>query len=74
MVANLPNIGNYSWEVDLAHEIVPDECYHKVLPSKIEIRLKKRDGIRWGALRKEQHEEKVLHFSEGIFSNLYIIV
>lgn len=45
--AKLPNGSEYSLEIDLAHHIVPDQSSHKVLASKIEVKLKKRDGHRW---------------------------
>ncbi|KZC10709.1 Suppressor of G2 allele of SKP1 like protein [Dufourea novaeangliae] len=48
--ALLPSGNDYSLELDLAHSIVPDQSSHKVFPSKIEIKLKKQDGIRWTAL------------------------
>ncbi|CAD6237279.1 GSCOCG00002229001-RA-CDS [Cotesia congregata] len=48
--AKLPSGSEYSLELDLAHEIVPDQCSYKVIPSKIEIKLKKRDGLRWNSL------------------------
>jgi len=34
----------------LADFIVAEQCTHKVLPSKIEIKLKKRNDIRWTTL------------------------
>ncbi|XP_043488855.1 protein SGT1 homolog isoform X2 [Polistes fuscatus] len=48
--AKLPSGSDYSLELDLAHPIVPDQCSYKILPSKIEIKLKKQDGIRWTIL------------------------
>ncbi|XP_063991421.1 protein SGT1 homolog isoform X2 [Diachasmimorpha longicaudata] len=48
--AKLPSGSEYSLELDLAHPIVPDQCSYKVVPSKIEVKLKKRDGLRWTAL------------------------
>ncbi|KAF7382001.1 hypothetical protein HZH66_013433 [Vespula vulgaris] len=48
--AKLPSGNDYSLELDLAHPIVPDQCSHKILASKIEIKLKKQDGIRWATL------------------------
>lgn len=48
--AQLPSGSDYSLELDLAHPIVPDQCSHKLSPSKIEIKLKKRDGLRWEIL------------------------
>ena len=45
--AKSPNGSDYSLEIDLAHHIVPEETSHKVMASKIEVKLKKRDGHRW---------------------------
>lgn len=50
MSAQLPSGNEYSLELDLAHAIIPDQCTYKVDPSKIEIKLKKQDGITWSAL------------------------
>ncbi|EGI63233.1 PREDICTED: suppressor of G2 allele of SKP1 homolog [Acromyrmex echinatior] len=48
--AQLPSGNEYSLELDLANFIVEDQCTYKVMPSKIEIKLKKRDDIRWTIL------------------------
>lgn len=48
--ALLPSGNEYTLELDLAHPIVPDQCSHKVVPFKIEIKLRKQDGIRWNTL------------------------
>ncbi|XP_034946021.1 protein SGT1 homolog [Chelonus insularis] len=48
--AKLPSGNEYSLELDLAHHIVPQQCSFKVVPSKIEIKLKKRDALRWTVL------------------------
>lgn len=50
MSAQLPSGNEYSLELDLAHAIVPDQSIHKIDPSKIEIKLKKQDGITWATL------------------------
>ncbi|XP_012255931.1 protein SGT1 homolog isoform X2 [Athalia rosae] len=47
VTAKLPSKNEYSLELDLAHHIVTEQCSFKVVPSKIEIKLKKRDGLRW---------------------------
>ncbi|XP_046421395.1 protein SGT1 homolog isoform X2 [Neodiprion fabricii] len=48
--AKLPSGNEYSLELDLAHHLVTEQCSYKVAPSKIEIKLKKRDGLRWTVL------------------------
>ncbi|XP_015122361.1 protein SGT1 homolog isoform X2 [Diachasma alloeum] len=50
VTAKLPSGNEYSLELDLAHHIVPNQCSYKVVPSKIEVKLKKRDGLRWTVL------------------------
>lgn len=39
-----------SLNLDLAHKIQPDQCSYKVYGTKIEIKLKKLEGIRWSTL------------------------
>ncbi|CAL7952029.1 unnamed protein product [Xylocopa violacea] len=58
--ALLPSGNEYSLELDLAHPIVPDQCSHKVDPSKIEIKLKKRDGITWTSLEGNPVAQKAV--------------
>ncbi|KAG8226333.1 hypothetical protein J437_LFUL009910 [Ladona fulva] len=45
--AHLPHGSDYSLELDLAFPIVPSECSYRILSTKIEIKLKKRDGFQW---------------------------
>lgn len=55
----LPSGNDYSLELDLAHPIIVEQCSHKILPSKVEIKLKKRDGIRWNILEGNPVEQNV---------------
>ncbi|XP_047492310.1 protein SGT1 homolog isoform X2 [Penaeus chinensis] len=48
--APLPGGSEYSLELDLGHPIKPSESSFKVYSSKIEVKLKKVDCIRWVAL------------------------
>lgn len=67
--AKLPNGNDYSLELDFAHHIVPDQSSHKVLASKIEIKLKKRDGHRWTELEGNPEEAvSVLPIPDGKLS------
>lgn len=43
----------YSLNIDLAHEIQPDKSSFKVMGTKIEIKLMKKEGIRWNVLEGE---------------------
>ena len=40
----------FSLELDLCHRVVPEECAVRVMGTKIEVRLRKADGVRWAAL------------------------
>nr|XP_045582817.1 protein SGT1 homolog isoform X1 [Procambarus clarkii] len=48
--APLPSGSEYSLELDMCHPINPSGSSFRVVPSKIEVKLKKADGIRWTAL------------------------
>ena len=50
VTAKLPSGSEYSLEIDLSHEIVPSKSTFKVLSTKLEIKLIKRDGLRWTVL------------------------
>ena len=41
---------DYNLEVDLAHDIQPEKCTYRVLSTKLEIKMLKKDGIRWNVL------------------------
>lgn len=41
---------DYSLELDLAHPVITAESTYKVLSTKLEIKLKKQDGMRWETL------------------------
>ncbi|KAK2574907.1 hypothetical protein KPH14_002598 [Odynerus spinipes] len=58
--AKLPSGSDYSLELDLAHPVVPDQCSYKVYPSKIEVKLKKKDGIRWTVLEGNLVDKNVV--------------
>ncbi|KAF7722026.1 Protein SGT1 A [Apophysomyces ossiformis] len=51
----MPSGSDYSLELDpLAHHIVPKESSYKVLSTKLEIKLRKKDaGVMWGTLEGE---------------------
>ncbi|XP_067134798.1 protein SGT1 homolog [Centruroides vittatus] len=48
--AKLPCSSEYNIELDLAYPIVPERSTHRILPSKIEIKLQKSESIRWTSL------------------------
>ena len=45
--------------LDLAYEVLPDRSCHKTLPTKLEIKLAKKEIIRWTS-PEEQEEAKDL--------------
>ncbi|XP_013773603.1 protein SGT1 homolog [Limulus polyphemus] len=55
----LPGGTDYNLELELSHEIVPSKSSWKLLPSKIEIKMKKAEGIRWTALEKTEETRKL---------------
>jgi len=50
VTAKLPTGSEYSLELDLAHPILPLQSSYKILSTKIELKLKKCEGVRWAAL------------------------
>jgi len=51
VTAKLPGSDSeYSLELDLAHPISPDQSSYKIMSTKIEIKLKKAEGVRWAVL------------------------
>lgn len=63
----IPNSDSeYSLELELAHEVVPSMCFHTVTPSKIEVKLKKKEGLRWTQLEGEGKEDKVKAIPQAV--------
>lgn len=50
VTAKLPTGSEYSLELDLAHPILPLQSSYKIMSTKIEIKLKKAEGVRWAVL------------------------
>jgi len=50
VTAPLPTGSEYSLMLDLAHPVVPAQSSYKVLSTKIEIKLRKGEGVRWHCL------------------------
>ncbi|XP_045770134.1 protein SGT1 homolog [Maniola jurtina] len=65
--SGIPNSdAEYSLELELAHEIIPSMCTHVVSPSKIEVKLRKKEGLRWTVLEGEGREEKVKAIPQAV--------
>ncbi|XP_013143709.1 PREDICTED: suppressor of G2 allele of SKP1 homolog [Papilio polytes] len=56
----------YSLELELAHEIVPAMSTYVVTPSKIEVKLRKKEGVRWTQLEGDGEEEKIKAIPQAV--------
>ncbi|XP_071991395.1 protein SGT1 homolog [Engystomops pustulosus] len=63
---NLPSGENYNLTLFLFHSIVPEQSTFKVLSTKIEIKMKKTEAIRWDKL-EGQAEQQLKHFTPETF-------
>ncbi|XP_059483097.1 protein SGT1 homolog [Neocloeon triangulifer] len=52
--AKLSNGDEYKKDIHLSFEIIPDQSSYKIMSTKIELKLKKRDGIRWEKLEGDE--------------------
>lgn len=59
----------YSLELDLAHPVLPPQSSYKVLSTKIEIKLKKQDGIRWTTLEGSGETPKISNIPKEILNS-----
>ncbi|XP_073520034.1 protein SGT1 homolog isoform X2 [Phyllobates terribilis] len=59
---NLPSEENYNLTLFLFHSIVPEQSTFKVLSTKIEIKMKKTEALRWDKL-EGQAEQQLKHFA-----------
>jgi len=53
-------VKQYNLKLKLAHPVVSEKCSFRVMSTKVEIRLAKRDGIRWSSLESEMTTDPVL--------------
>ncbi|KAL5011951.1 hypothetical protein ScPMuIL_010502 [Solemya velum] len=54
-----PSADNYSTTLRLAHSIDPTKSSVRVVPSKIEIKLKKNEGLQWSKLESDDKDDTV---------------
>ncbi|VEN62143.1 unnamed protein product [Callosobruchus maculatus] len=45
--------------IKLSHKVIPDQSCYKLTPSKIEIKLKKAEGLRWEKLEGDPETENI---------------
>ncbi|KAJ8011727.1 hypothetical protein DPEC_G00061240 [Dallia pectoralis] len=62
-VVKLPSGEDFSLNINLLHPIVPQQSTFKVLSTKVEIKMKKTEGIRWEKLEGEGLEPSAKHFT-----------
>ena len=55
--------------MDLAHPVLPSQSSYKVLSTKLEIKLKKQDGIRWNNLEGSGETPKVSSIPKEILNS-----
>ncbi|KAM6919078.1 protein SGT1 homolog [Xenentodon cancila] len=53
----------YNLHLHLLHPVVPQQSSFKILSTKVEIKMKKMDGLRWETLEGEGQESNIKHFN-----------
>ncbi|XP_067331125.1 protein SGT1 homolog isoform X1 [Channa argus] len=56
---------NYNLHLHLLHPINPQQSSFKILSTKVEIKMKKTDAIRWEKLEGEGQESNIKHFNSN---------
>lgn len=59
----LPSGEYYSVNFDLLHPISPQQSTYRILSTKVEIKMKKTEAIRWEKLEGEGQETNIKHFT-----------
>ncbi|NXS09393.1 SGT1 protein, partial [Neodrepanis coruscans] len=59
----LPSGENFSLKLDLLHSIVPEQSTFKVLSTKVEIKMKKPEAVRWEKLEGQGDSPKLKQFT-----------
>ncbi|XP_044526543.1 protein SGT1 homolog [Gracilinanus agilis] len=68
-VVNLPSGEDYNLKLSLIHPIVPEQSTFKILSTKIEIKMKKSEAVRWEKLEGHRDVPKPKQFTPD--SNMY---
>lgn len=63
VTVKLPGGSDYSLELDLAHEIIPEKSVSKIMSTKIEIKLRKSEERQWKKLEDDGLQDKVKQFN-----------
>ncbi|NXO03766.1 SGT1 protein, partial [Rhinopomastus cyanomelas] len=59
----LPSGEDYNLKLDLLHSIVPEQSTFKVLSTKVEIKMKKPEAVRWEKLEGQGDSPKLKQFT-----------
>ena len=62
VMVKLPGGDDYSLELVLAHDIIPEKSISRVMSTKIEIKLRKSEERQWKTLEDDGMQEKVKQF------------
>ncbi|KAI8483851.1 Suppressor of G2 allele of SKP1 [Branchiostoma belcheri] len=60
-----PSGTDYVLDLDLAHPIVKEQCITKVLSTKVEMKMKKSEGIRWQCLEGDGRPYQYAQWTSG---------
>ncbi|XP_041358470.1 protein SGT1 homolog [Gigantopelta aegis] len=64
VIVKRPDLEDYSLQLHLAHTVVPQQSTYKVTPSKIEIKLKKSEGLQWTKLEGDGQNTEIKSFTQ----------
>ncbi|NXI26581.1 SGT1 protein, partial [Sterrhoptilus dennistouni] len=59
----LPSGEDFNLKLDLLHSIVPEQSTFKVLSTKVEIKMKKPEAVRWEKLEGQEDSPKLKQFT-----------
>ncbi|MCJ8747881.1 hypothetical protein PDJAM_G00158560 [Pangasius djambal] len=62
-MVKLPSGGDYCLDVHLLHPVVPEQSTYRIFSTKVEIKMKKTEAIRWEKLEGEGVLPSLKHFS-----------
>lgn len=63
----LPSGEDFSLNFDLLHPISPQQSTFKILSTKVEIKMKKTEAVRWEKLEGEGQESNIKHFNPNAY-------
>ncbi|XP_062866550.1 protein SGT1 homolog isoform X2 [Trichomycterus rosablanca] len=65
MLLKLPSGEDYCLDIHLLHPVVPEQSTYKILSTKVEIKMKKTEAIRWEKLEGEGNLPNLKHFASS---------